>query len=392
VTELIAAINAANAAGGSNTITLAAGKTFSLTAVNNTAHGPTGLPVVMGNLTIIGNGDTISRTASGHGFRLFDVSAFGSLTLENLTLTGGLAESYQDVPGRVGDGVGGAILNSGTLTLSAVTVTGNSAVGSGYVEYVAYGDNDGGYWLGAAGVGGGIWSQGTLTLENGTLITNNSAAGYNNGDGDGGGVYVSTGEGDTPSTANLTNVTISSNTARGGPSGKLGNWVGSAYGGGLYLGGTGGGGFTATLTNVTFSSNAALGGKGKLSGGGAAGGALCAEATRACTVTLTGCALSSNTAVGGDAASGGGGEPGMALGGGMYVVASASVVTLIGDTITGNSAQGGKAGSLIGRAEGGGLFTGWYPDFQTVYLDAFTVANTKRNNLDDIDGPYTLIA
>src|SRR5262249_59336841 len=47
VADLIADIKAANAAGGSNTITLAPGKTFTLTAADNTTDtGATGLPVV----------------------------------------------------------------------------------------------------------------------------------------------------------------------------------------------------------------------------------------------------------------------------------------------------------------------------------------------------------
>ena len=64
VSDLIAAINAANSAGGVNTITLAAGKTFTLTAVNNTTDGPNGLPVIAANnkLTIRGNGATIARS------------------------------------------------------------------------------------------------------------------------------------------------------------------------------------------------------------------------------------------------------------------------------------------------------------------------------------------
>src|SRR5262249_22549128 len=44
VTELVADINAANLAGGSNTITLLAGRTFTLTTADNTTDGATGLP------------------------------------------------------------------------------------------------------------------------------------------------------------------------------------------------------------------------------------------------------------------------------------------------------------------------------------------------------------
>src|SRR5262249_17474621 len=59
VSDLIADVNAANASGGANTITLVAGTTFTLAAVNNTTDGPTGLPVVQANdsLTIVGSGD-----------------------------------------------------------------------------------------------------------------------------------------------------------------------------------------------------------------------------------------------------------------------------------------------------------------------------------------------
>ncbi len=71
VSALIADISAANTAGGANTITLTAATTspYALTAVNNTdrfSKGPgNGLPVIAANdnLTIVGNGDTIERTA-----------------------------------------------------------------------------------------------------------------------------------------------------------------------------------------------------------------------------------------------------------------------------------------------------------------------------------------
>src|SRR2546423_433849 len=58
VSDLIADINAANLAGGANTITLIAGKTFTLT--------DTALPVIAAtdNLSIAGNGDTVGRSNS----------------------------------------------------------------------------------------------------------------------------------------------------------------------------------------------------------------------------------------------------------------------------------------------------------------------------------------
>jgi hypothetical protein len=79
ISDLIADINAANLAGGSNTVTLTAPTTapYNLNAVNNTTDGPTGLPVIAAkdNLTIIGNGDAIARSAGTPAFRLLDVAA-----------------------------------------------------------------------------------------------------------------------------------------------------------------------------------------------------------------------------------------------------------------------------------------------------------------------------
>jgi hypothetical protein len=231
VSDLIAYINAANAAGGSNTITLAAGKTFTLTAVDNTTDGATGLPVVAANnyLTIVGYGDTIERkTSSTPAFRLIDVAAGAALTLENLTLQGGLAlgQPYGMVEG-------GAIYNEGALALSGVTVQNNSAQGA-----------DGG----GAAAGGGIASSGALTLERCTIQNNQVLGGkgasagnvrdrfgrhhYSAGPGGGGlggGLYVADG------TANLHNSVVTGNLALGGQSGGGGASDGVGEGGGVFI-------------------------------------------------------------------------------------------------------------------------------------------------------------
>jgi hypothetical protein len=182
--DLIADINAANAAGGANTITLTAltGNPYSLTAVDNTTDGATGLPVISGggrkagadNLTILGNGDIIERsTASGTpDFRLFDVAVLASLTLQNLTLQNGYAL------GSGSSAEGGAIFNQGSLTLSGVTVQGNSAVGSSGADAKNKNENGGN---GQDAAGGGIYSNGSLSLENGSLIQNNQTQGGSGG-------------------------------------------------------------------------------------------------------------------------------------------------------------------------------------------------------------------
>ena len=73
-----------------------------------------------------------------------EVNSGVTATLENLTITGGNAAS---------EGTGGAIFNSGTLTLTNSTLSGNSA-------------NDGGGILN--------YSTATLTLTNSTLSGNSA--------------------------------------------------------------------------------------------------------------------------------------------------------------------------------------------------------------------------
>ena len=85
------ALNAANNSGNGNTyvINLQTNTTYNLTNIDNNTSGSNGLPLISSTTTIVGNGSTIERTGS-NAFRLFDVASDGSLTLENMTLTGGL--------------------------------------------------------------------------------------------------------------------------------------------------------------------------------------------------------------------------------------------------------------------------------------------------------------
>src|SRR5262249_25132916 len=83
VAELVQRINDATALTGPDIITLTAGATYTLTAVNNTTYGPNGLsdgpnglPVITDSygLTIVGQGATVERsTATGTpAFRLLE--------------------------------------------------------------------------------------------------------------------------------------------------------------------------------------------------------------------------------------------------------------------------------------------------------------------------------
>jgi hypothetical protein len=276
VSDLITDINAANAAGGSNTITLVPGSTFNLTAVDNTTVGATGLPVIAANdnLAILGNGDVIQRsTATGTPtFRLLEVAAGASLAMQSLTLQGGAQVDW---------GLGGGILNFGALSLSGVTVQNNVAGGS---------------WT-ADALGGAIYSDGSLSMQ-GCTIRNNQAIGANSlggapgHDAAGGGVYIQGG------TANLSNVILSSNIAQGGHGAK-----GDRVGGGHT--GSGGKGGHVGPTN----------------GGNGLGGAIYVATG---TLTLLNTSISNDIAMGGTRG-GGGASDGLGEGGGLYIYVAASV-------------------------------------------------------------------
>jgi hypothetical protein len=408
VSQLIADINSANQAGGSNTINLTPNTIFDLTAVNNTTNGANGLPVISGggtkivadNLTIVGNGDTIERsTASGTPtFRLFDAASGSSLTLENVILQDGLAFGS----GAAADG--GAVFNQGALTLSGVTVQGNTAQGS---DGAAAGTTtitikkktqviDVAAQPGANAEGGGVWSSGQVTLENGTTLQSNKAiggqggngiAGYLHssygGNGLGGGIYVAGGSVHATSTANESAAIFSGNEAMGGAGGGRTNFDvpghgGSGEGGGLYVAGgsvsaIGTGNASATI----FSGNEALGGDGGIGyfrsnsfssqfpwgGIGAGGGLFVAGGT----LDMSRDTVQSNKAVGGT----GGGQSfadskfgeigGWGGGGGLYVAGASVVVTLADVNLSSNLAQGGNGGNGLGyggNAYGGSLYLG----------------------------------
>ncbi|HEX4703896.1 MAG TPA: fibronectin type III domain-containing protein, partial [Pseudonocardiaceae bacterium] len=187
------------------TVTLASGCTYTLTAINNTTDGGgVGLPVIKGKVTIQGSGATIARsTAAGTPvFRIFDVATAGSLTLNAVTISNGLANN--------GTQGGGGIMSHGTLTVTGSTFTGNSAPATSGTS------------------GGGIDNSGTLNLSTSTFTGNTGQ--------EGGAVF-------NQKTATITNDIFSGNTA-------------TIYGGGALLNAAG----TMTVTGSTFTGNTGPGG------------------------------------------------------------------------------------------------------------------------------------
>jgi hypothetical protein len=201
--SLISAINAANTA-GSGTLLLASHCTYLLTTPNGAGRGPDGLPVITGNLALIGgNSTTIARSSTAAPFRVVEVAAGATLELRDLFITGGNADAT--VPTN---DTGGGILNSrGTLELIQVTVTGNTADSGAGVS------NDSGRadvrdtlvqsntTRAGGGGGGGLYNDGSLTIEFSILRTNHANT-------TGGGIYNGQG-----GRTEAVNVTAEGNTA-----------------------------------------------------------------------------------------------------------------------------------------------------------------------------------
>jgi hypothetical protein len=359
--------------------------TFGAAITGSTIALSQGQLVISDTMTITGPGAGSSTISGNNSSRLFDVASGGSLTLENLTLSGGLAY------GTGAAAQGGAIYSSGTLALSGVIVTSNKAVGSNG----AAGQPGGAGGKGADACGGGIYvAAGTATLTDVTLSGNNAVGGdggngYGTGSGgvgpggrggagSGGGVYLAAGS------LTLTNDALSSNQARGGNAGnggggsvvysnsgtaRFGDSGGAGCGGGLYLAGG-----SVTLNNDSLRSNNAGGGNGGNGGisnavhpagpggAGSGGGVYLAAGT----VTLNNDTLSRNHAGGGNGGNGdyvwtggngvkqGGPGAGGGAGSGAGLYVAAGTVTLTNATLGGNNAGGGNGGN-----GGGGGATGY---------------------------------
>jgi hypothetical protein len=355
-TGLIAAINTANSSGGATTISLAAGASFDFTSPDNSTNGTNALPVITGNITIAGNYDIIARTTGPQeAFRLFDVARGGTLTLQNLTLQGGLARGPGGaVPGPVEDSEGGAIYSSGTLRLDGVTVKSNMAQGSSGFSGLLFMSGTNG---GAAGGGGLFVAGGSVSVIN-SILSSNTVKGGNAGTGGNGGTIHSKGPGGpggggghgglaaggglfvAGGTVSLSNDTVSGNSAFGGNGGYGGNGYGQNPGGGGGVGGSaqGGGvnvstGGNLTLLYDTFVDNAARGGVGGNGGNGI---------------------QEVNTQ---EEGTGDGGSGGSTAGGGVFV-SGAGNYTVNDDTFSANVASGGLGGLGGANYKGGGGFAG----------------------------------
>jgi hypothetical protein len=263
VNELVNAINTANANADADTLELAQDCAYTLTAVDNSdvTYGPNGLPIITSDITINGNHATIARDANAPAFRLWQINPGATLTLNDLTLSGG-------APGasNTNDGFsGGAIYNRGTCILNHTTLEHNRA-GDGTPDPPAF------MVGGDGGDGGAVFNAANamLTVSSGILNHNRAGQGadkleYGGRGGDGGAI------------ANYGTAQINDTTIQENESGKAGASPVAPH-----AGGGGGGIFNAGTLQVarsTFTHNRSGDGGnrqtvGTVAGNGGSGGGL----------------------------------------------------------------------------------------------------------------------
>lgn len=300
------------------------------------------------NLTIQGPGASQLTVSGNNAVRVFNIK-MGNVALSGLTIANGRRASADLSQGIVYANfpVGGGIFNDfGVVTLTACTISGNSASGvpTSFFDI--------------GGAGGGIYNYGGIVTLTACTISGNSASGGTSAAaGSGGGITNATG------IINLTDCTVSNNSAVSGPSGS------GANGGGI-TNGTG----TVNLKSSTLSGNTVVANGNNptfTASAGFGGGIYALQGT----VSLTACTLSGNsvTASNDNAA--------VSTGGGIYT--TQATVNLTACTISGNSAA--ASGGILNTANGGGIAS----QQGGVTLGNTIVAGNTADDLPDVGTVFT---
>jgi hypothetical protein len=342
---------------------------ITLSTVGDSRVGPSAF-LVPGQVVINGpSGNSgITLSAAGTKMRLFDVTGSGSLTLQNLTLSGGTAQGFAGGNASGGGagggsaGLGGAIFNQGTLMILDSTLTGNTAQGGAGGSYQSgLGNNQNG-----AG-GGGLAAAGGIPSSSG-----GAGGGPNGGKGGypsifGGRVQPATGGFGGGGGGGLGYIQISTTRVPSQP-GAAGNFGGGGGGGGFVpasggkggFGGGGGGGYGGSQYGGGTGGAKPLAAAG--GGGAGMGGALFNEAG---TVVITNSTFTGNTTSGGAGGTGPAGPPGSTfngtagkgLGGGLFN--HNGMITVTNSTFSANTAaDGGRDVFNLGDSNGNTTPTG----------------------------------
>ncbi|WP_165226486.1 beta strand repeat-containing protein [Aquisphaera insulae] len=340
VLSLREAVNAADVAGGTNSINLPAG-TYGLSLGR--------LDLTKGSITITGGSPSAILQGNGRVGVMY-VGQGVTANLDHLTLTNGFSN------------FGGAgLFNDGTANLSNVVVRNNTAHAAGKAATGT---------AGARVYGGGInnTNTGTMTLTDSTVTLNTATAG------DGADANVDSSLHLIPATSggtawgggilnggrlSLVRSSVASNFAIGGAGGTTASLIqflfpsaspqaagGDGRGGGIGNYVVSGPGVTTLDAASALSANGARGGGG---GGNGLGGGLYVDSG---TVTING-SLASNQATGGAGSTGiatAGGAGGSGEGGGAFLAAGS--LDLSGATVSSNVATGGIGGAGLAGSAG----------------------------------------
>ncbi|MCA0454814.1 MAG: tandem-95 repeat protein [Chloroflexi bacterium] len=180
---LINAIVAANISQLPDTIILGGGTYTLTTRYNSDVESPDGLPVLSGVLYIRGNSSVITRSTAPNTPLFRILSTDGDISIENLTLSGGNANTKTG-GGSTYSTYGGGIHNDGKLNLNNVTITNNSAFFGAAIANTVNGsivltnsvvrDNIAANWY-------GIENMGQFTATNIILVNNGPGGGISTG-------------------------------------------------------------------------------------------------------------------------------------------------------------------------------------------------------------------
>lgn len=156
------------------------------------------------DLTISGPGAGSLAVSGNSASRIFTIAAGKTVAISGLYLENGLASGNH----------GGAIYNSGTLAISSITFSSNSASLGGGIYNNGIISVTKSFFFGnsATSHGGGIYNSGTTAIVSNSTFSSNSATDR------GGGIYNHTGA------VTLSNSTLSGNSASASNGGGIGNW------------------------------------------------------------------------------------------------------------------------------------------------------------------------
>ncbi|MHB8751830.1 MAG: right-handed parallel beta-helix repeat-containing protein [Aggregatilineales bacterium] len=173
--------------------------TFNLSGTIALSPSPIFLPNITVTLTIDGTGQNVTINGTSAD-AMFGVSAPGNLTLNHLTVTGANVS-----------GGGGALINSGTVTIQSSTFSSNrAAYGAGVYNSGTVTIQNSTFSSNSAPDGAGVYNTGTVTIQN-SIFSGNSSGGFG-----GSGVYNVSG-----GTVTIQSSTFSGNGASGSFGGSI---------------------------------------------------------------------------------------------------------------------------------------------------------------------------